>query len=156
MLSAFVHRLLNKEKQGWANRDRGIKASMSWDMPSEDQPNNVKNSLHTHTDSNFLNDIVMAGMIAYILIFIVYDQFFRLDDQKKKCTSMWCYELWVLAYRSECLPWWWPGFRCFSHRHILCRLRPANSNLEKWGSNYFQNPDCQRLKLTHLHVIWIS
>lgn len=93
MLSAFVHRLLNKEKQGWANRDRGIKASMSWDMPSEDQPNNVKNSLHTHTDSNFLNNIVMAGMIAYILIFIVYDQFFRLDDQKKnvpRCDAMNC------------------------------------------------------------------
>lgn len=77
MLSAFVHRLLNKEKLSWANRDRDIKASVSWDVPSEDQPNTVKNSLYTHIDSNFSNDMAMAGIISYIFIFLVYDQFFR-------------------------------------------------------------------------------
>lgn len=44
-------------------------------------PNNIKHLIYTHIYSNLLNEIIMAGMIPLIFIFIVYDQFFRLIDK---------------------------------------------------------------------------
>lgn len=115
----------------------------------------IKNLIHTPIYSSLLNEIVTAGNIALIFIFIAYDQFFRITDKRSVP--------WSDAMNCGC---WYIAWHVFHsgnlgsiafHTGIICADFNLQTLVEKWiNPAVFQIQTSDGLNPTHPGLLWMS